>query len=486
MFKMTNKEFLVRRAAGGLLLASVLATILMLSGCGGSSNPGAGGAGGGQGGGGAQATATQVKMGDAPADRVIAFELTIGSPIVLTPSAGGANVNVPVGPNRIELSHMSGHLEPLAVLNVTQGTYSSAAITITNPEVIFLDNAGAQHKIQNNTSQTVTVTFSPALTISATAGTMNVDLSVGNSLATDALGNITGFNFSGSSFTVGTKPIAAEAEQEDDDGELEDVTGLVTSVSGSNFTMNVGQSGAQLTFAIDATTQFSDGVTNAASTLNQIVKVEGFTKSDGSLFAKEVEGLESQTGAEMEDIVVSVTGNPASSLGVLAQDGIGAGMDDTKVGANFTVDVSGAQYKVDLGNVDTSGLGGIPGSPNFPFDSSSVMAGQRVEIESSTSVPAANGTIVAEKVKLQQQALTGTVSNFVAGAGGAATFDLNLAADGSSYLTILSAQTLVHVFQQPGTDNKFGAISNGSTLRVRGLLFWTGTTFNLIARRITP
>lgn len=30
------------------------------------------------------------------------------------------------------------------------------------------------------------------------------------------------------------------------DGELEDVTGLVTSVSGSNFTMNVGQSGAQL------------------------------------------------------------------------------------------------------------------------------------------------------------------------------------------------------------------------------------------------
>jgi hypothetical protein len=425
-------------------------------------------------------------MGDAPADRVIAFELTIGNPIVLTPSGGGANVNVPVEPNRIELSHMSGHLEPVAVFNVTQGTYSSAAITITNPEVIFLDNAGVQHKIQRNTSQSVTVTFSPALTINATAGMLNVDLSVANSLATDALGNITGFNFSGSSFTVGTKPIAAEAEQEDDDGELEDVTGLVASVSGSNFTMNVGQSGAQLTFATDATTQFSDGVTSVASTLNQIVKVEGFTKSDGSLFAKEVEGLESQTGSEMEGILFSVTGTPASALDVLAQDGIGGGMDDTKVGASFTVDVTGAQYKVALGNVDTSGLGSIPGSPNFPFDASTVMAGQRVEIESASSVPAANGTIVAEKVKLQQQAITGTVSNFVSGAGGAATFDLSLAADGTSYLTLLSAQTLVHVFQQPGTDNKFGALSNGSTLRVRGMLFWTGTTFNLIARRITP
>jgi len=484
MFKATNQRS--SRVAGGSLLASILAAILMLSGCGGSSSPPVGGGGGGQGGGSSQATATQVRMGDAPADRVIAFELTIGSPILLTPSGGIAGVNVPVAANRLELSHMSGHLEPLAVLNVTQGTYSSATITIINPEVIFLDNAGVQHKIQSNSSQTVTVTFSPPVTIGANAGTLNVDLSVLNSVATDALGNITGFNFSASSFTIGTKPIAAAAEQEDDDGELEDVTGLVTSASGSNFTISVGQSGAQLTFATDATTQFNDGVTNVAGTLNQIVKVEGFTKSDGTLFAKEVEGLESHTGAEVEGIVVTVTGNPAISLDVLAQDGIGGGMDDTKVGTNFTADASGAQYKVDLGNVDTSGLGGIPGSPNFPFDSNTVMAGQRVEIESASGVPATNGTIVSEKVKLQQQALTGMVSNFAAGAGGAATFDLNLAADGSSYLTVLSAQTLVHVFQQPGTDNKFGAISNASTLRVRGLLFWTGTTFNLIARRITP
>jgi hypothetical protein len=88
-------------------------------------------------------------------------------------------------------------------------------------------------------------------------------------------------------------------------------------------------------------------------------------------------------------------------------------------------------------------------------------------------------------VKLEQQAVSGTVSNFTSGAGGAATFDLNLPNDGSSYLTILSGEVVVHVFQQPGTDNKFGAISNGSAVRVRGLLFWSGTTFNMIARRVT-
>jgi hypothetical protein len=86
---------------------------------------------------------------------------------------------------------------------------------------------------------------------------VNIDLNVANSIATDVSGNITGFNLTGSSFTFSTKPIA-NANQQDDDGELEDVTGLVTSVSGNSFTMNVGQSGAQLTFTTDNNTQFSD------------------------------------------------------------------------------------------------------------------------------------------------------------------------------------------------------------------------------------
>ena len=133
---------------------------------------------------------------------------------------------------------------------------------------------------------------------------------------------------------------------------------------------------------------------------------------------------------------------------------------------------------------DTSGLGGIPGTPNFPFDATTVVAGQRVEVESTTAVPTAGGNIIADKVKLQQQALVGTVSNFVAGSGGAATFDLNLPTD--SYLTLLAGQSVIHVFQQPGRDNRSGTITNTSTVRVRGLLFWTGTGFNMIARRITP
>jgi hypothetical protein len=41
------------------------------------------------------------------------------------------------------------------------------------------------------------------------------------------------------------------------------------------------------------------------------------------------------------------------------------------------------------------------------------------------------------------------------------------------------------VYCQPGTDlHKLGSVSSGDTVRVRGLIFFTGTSFNMIARRI--
>jgi hypothetical protein len=280
--------------------------------------------------------------------------------------------------------------------------------------------------------------------------------------------------------SISAKSVGSEDEEEDDNGELEDVRGLVTTVNGSSFTLKVGQSGATLTFTTDSTTQFEEGITSLASALNRIVKVEGFTKPDGTLFAKEVEGLEDQQGAELEGIITQISG---SMLTVTAHDGMGNGMDNNKVGATFTVSISGlsaSQFTVDKGK-SFRGLT-LPSPPNFPFDGTTIHQGQRIEVEATTGVPPAGGMITADKIKLEQQAVKGTVSNFMAGTNGAATFDLMLPAD--SHLAIISGQTVVHVTKLGGTDNRFGNIMNGSSVRVRGLLFWTGTTFNMIARRI--
>lgn len=469
-----KKSPLFRRFCQGTVVAGVLGIFLVAVGCGGGSS--AAGPNPNPGPGPGQNSAAQVKMGDAPADRVVSFEVTVG-PITMTPVSGSA-VTALATTRRLELTHLSGTNEPLALLNLPQGSYSSASIAVSSPEVSFINNVGSLVKLQPALSQTITVNFSPALTIGAGASVVNIDLSVANSLTFDAQGNVTGVSLSAASFGVSTAAVAAEDRQGHEDGELEDTTGLVASVSGSSFTMTVSNSGVSLTFSTDANTQFNDGASLATMT-NTIVTVEGLTKSDGSLYAKEVEGIENANGVEAEGLILQIAGN---QLTFVADDGMGNGFDDTKVGNSLTADISGAQFKVNKGNIDTSGIGGLPSPPNFPFDAATIHTGQRIEVESASSLSGNN--VVAEKVKLQQQALVGTVSGLPgATSSGPATFTLTVASD--SAFAMLSGKTQVAVTWQPGTDlHKLASVSNGDTVRVRGLVFFTGSSFNMIARRI--
>src|SRR4029077_18453890 len=326
----------------------LVAMIALAAGCGGGSsaaNPGptptpAAGA-----------TSTQVRFGDAPADSVIAFEVSVSS-LSLTPAGGGAAVSVAVpANNRIELTHASGKFEPFIAGNLPQGTFSAANLTLVNSELTFLSSTGTPVHINGPASASITVPLTPNLTIGTSPLVLNIDVNVANSITT-AAGVVNGIAFGPTSFTITSKAPGANNEQ-DDDREIEDVQGTVTAVNGSSFTLKL-QNGSSLTFTTDATTEFKDGVTGVAGLLNQVVTVEGFTKSDGTLFAKEVEGLENQNGGEVEGLITAISG---TTLTVTAQDGIGNGFDDTKVGATFSVNIAGlnaSKFRVKGGN----GFGG--------------------------------------------------------------------------------------------------------------------------------
>jgi hypothetical protein len=166
----------------------------------------------------------------------------------------------------------------------------------------------------------------------------------------------------------------------------------------------------------------------------------------------------------------------------MADHGSGGGMDDSKTGAMFTVDVSKAGFKADQSNLDTNGLSSLLSSANFPFDAATVHSGQRVEIDSRHAVSGTSA--VAETVKLQQQTLSGTVSGLTRGSP--TTFTLTVAPD--SAFAMLAGTTTITVYWQSGTDlhNLPHTLTNGDSVRVRGLLFFAGTKANMIARRITP
>jgi len=419
----------------------------------------------------AGANSAQVRFGDAPADSVIAFEVSV-SALSLTPAGGGSPVTVTVpANNRIELTHASGKFEPFIAGNLPQGTFSAANLTLINSELTFLSSTGTAVHINGPASSSITVPLSPNLTIGSSPLVLNIDVNVANSITTSA-GVVNGISFGPTSFNITAKAPGAAANQQDDDGEIEDVQGTVTAVNGSSFTLKAGQTGSSLTFATDSTTQFKDGVTGVAGLLNQVVTVEGFTKSDGSLFAKEVEGLESQTGAEVEGLITAISG---TTLTVTAQDGIGSGMDDTKVGASFSVNIAGlnaSKFRVKAGN----GFGGSLPNATFPFSATTIHQGQRIEVDTDVAVPPANGAISPDKINLQQQGVSGTVAN-----AATSTFDINLATD--SALRTISGQTVVHVTKTASTDSRVTVV-NGAAAQVRGLLFWNGTSWQMLARRI--
>jgi len=414
-------------------------------------------------------TSTQVRFGDAPADSVIAFEVSVSS-LSLTPAAGGAPIAVTVpASNRIELTHASGKFEPFVAGNLPQGTFSAANLTLVNSELTFLSGTGTAVHINGPASASITVPLSPNLTISGPL-VLNIDVNVAASITTVG-GVVNGIAFTPASFNITAKAPGVAGNQQDDDGEIEDVQGTVSAVNSPNFTLKL-QNGSSLTFATDGTTQFKDGVTTLASALNQVVTVEGFTRADGSLFAKEMEGLESNTGAEVEGLITAISG---TTLTVNAQGGIGNGFDDTKVGASFSVNIAGlsaSKFRVKAGN----GFGGGLPSATFPFDATTIHQGQRIEVDTNAAVPPASGAISPDKINLQQQGVSGTVANKAA-----STFDINLATD--SALRTISGQTVVHVTTNSSTDSRV-SVANGLAVQVRGLLFWNGTSWQMIARRI--
>lgn len=436
----------------------------------------------------AQQSTVQFKIGDSPADRVFAFEVTLG-PISLTPDTG-APVTILSGTQRVELSHLSATSVPLSVLSIPQGSYRSASIGVANPEITFLNSAGQVQHIEPAFNQTITIDFNPSLAISASS-VVSIDLDISKALSFDAQGNPTGVNLNAASFSVGSAAVAGNDRQSDDDGELEDTTGTITAVNGTSFTLSVTQTGAVLMFTTDANTEFRDG---ASLAVNTMVTVDGMTRMDGTLYAARVEGSEDESGAEAEGLITAVAGNPATSLTLVADEESGKGMA-SGVGSMVTANVSNAQFLVDAGDIDTAGIGGLPSAPEFPFSASTVHAGQRVQLESKESEVESSGSededggkggsLQGDKVRLQQQTLVGTVSGLQSPANaGPVTLTLTVASD--SAFAMLSGQTQVMVFWQPGTDLKnLSAVSNGQTIRVRGLVFYTGTGFNMVARRIT-
>jgi len=441
-----------------ILLAS-LGILLALTGCGGANNTLTAAAGN-----------TQVKIGDAPADSVIAFELTV-TQISLTDSTG-KSTTVFSGTREIELAHLSGTVEPMALANVPAGTYTKASINYSGAEVTYIPTAGTTPvEAHINATGTANVTPASPVTIGNGSNILSIDVNVAQSLTFDVSGNPTAVN---PVFTISSVAVPAESSENDEEsGELEDAVGTVSAAPANNaFTLTLQMTGQSATFNVTTSTQFSDGLTSFADIKQgMLVRVDATTAADGSFNAKKVELVEA-SGSEVEGFVTSTT---PTQFTLIAADGAGSGMSASNIGTTITVTVGvSTKFRANLDNIDMSGL-------TLSFGAGTDLApGQNVEVEAAAPVSA--GATTADKVTLSKQALVGTASA-VSINGSTGTFTLTLPTD-SAFAKVAGATT-VTVHQQSGTQLKgLTAVSNNSTVRVRGLLFFDGASYQFVASRI--
>ena len=430
-------------------LFSVLGSmVLYLAACGGSGNNSV------------QLTGTPLTLqtGDALNDQIAKFELTINS-IVLTGAGGTADTaNLLSGPAEVEFSHQAGTFEPLSLAHVPPGTYSGATITVSNAEVVAMVGGVATKLTASLSSSSVSVTFSPNVTVGSSPMFLNFDLDLANSVT-----------ISGTSatitpkFNVSTSTVASDENNErEDDGEIDDVHGSVTAIAAPNFTIQTRTT--TITFATDANTRFHDGISQLSDLkVGDIVEVEAATKSDGTRLATSVEREGDHNGEEAEGLISNLD-SPLSKITIVHQ------MDSTGTSNSpVTVDVG-----VNAGTVFSVRFDKLNVSAPPLFDANHIGKGQRIEIDSSS----ASAPLLASKVKLREQALIGTVA--ASPVPTSSGFTLNVSP--TSAFGTLSGATSVPVTFANGADLRTTP-APGATIRVRGLVFVNGTTYTMIAVR---
>ena len=432
----------------------------------------------------ANATSVLVNMGDSPSDPVMALSMTVSA--MSFTNSSGTSVAALSSPMTLEMLHLMGTMQAVAMPKLPQGTYTQMSATISSALVTYVDPT--THNIVQKTvngPMTANIPLSPAFTVGIPAMIMNLDMDVASSVSFDASGNV--------SMTPTFRPFANEATANATDpehGGMMHLIGSVNSTSGNSFGMST-LAGLQFNMTASSGTQFQ-GMGGMGSMGNgMILMVNAMLQPDGSINTQNIQHMMDRGGSLAMGTVSSTTGAPVTQLSLVPMDGIGSGMMSSVLADGMTIAVGpGTTYSIDKGGVDTNVL---PFTPMF--DATHVFAGQLVSSASTSGMSGSGGmmggwmggmtnagTQNASAMQLEPQGLNGTVSNYIASAG-TATFTLTIASD--SVFTKLTGATSVTVFQQTGTQLRdLTSVTKASTVHVRGLLFLDSGIYKMVATRI--
>jgi hypothetical protein len=149
-------------------------------------------------------------------------------------NASGGTLSVVSSSTPVEMMHLMATGDPISVMNVPQGTYSGATMSISSATVIYMDPTTMQ-LVQKPVSgpMNATVNFNPSLTVGTTPMVLNLDMNMASSVSIDQSGNVT----MTPTMTATTNPCCTGNSQDPEDGGMEHMIGTVMNSSGNSFSI---------------------------------------------------------------------------------------------------------------------------------------------------------------------------------------------------------------------------------------------------------
>jgi len=424
--------------------------------------------------------------GDAPLCSVISFRVTITG-LTLTPQSGSSSVSVLPGGNplRVDFSSLMDFATMFSLSNVPPGTYNALGITLSNPQLTYLDTSTSPSAFKtiapSMTSLSVNLGFSPALTI-ASNGTVALQLDF-NLLNSVALG-------SSNQFTVTPTFTANLASPSGANGfaQFDDLSGLVQSVNtGSTNPSFVGSftisrpNAPTLTVNVSSSTTFAGVPGLSALAAGTFVEMDAFLDANANIVANTVaaEAQEDQTGDEaaFTGLITSVTpqSGKATQFTLLVQE------------ENPDVSSRVALFSLLTVSIDplstTFGLTAQAADfADFSYGPSNLAVGQRVVVHG--TLPSGTGvaqSATARAIFLRLQSILGNLSTnpstpvVVANDGVSGGFTMVPCSPlfQPAQITVLAAQQTAFV----GISNLYSLNNPGvHFLLVKGLLFYKQDT----------
>jgi len=423
--------------------------------------------------------------GDTPYCGAISFTLTVTG-LTLTPQSGSSPVSIlPSGTAlTVDFASLMDFATMLSRASVPAGIYSSLGITLSNPQLTYLDTSTTPPTFKTiapfMSSLNVNLDFTPALTIaSGSTLALELDFNLLNSLTAGANNEFTVTP----TFSAGQ----AAASGSGDFAQFDDLSGLVQSVSTSSsnpayagsFTLS-SPNAQTFTVYTNNSTSFA-GVSGLGSlTAGTFVEMSAVLDSSANIVANNVVAEAQENAASGEaafsGLIASVTrqsGN-AAQFSLLVQQESPSVTSTVAQLSLLTVDVDSAtSFGVADPAADFAG---------FAFGPASLAVGQRVVVHG--TLPGNSGTAqsaTARSIFLGLQSVLGNLSTNPAtpvtvasdGVDGGFTLVPCSPLFGSGPITVLAGQQTGYV----GLAN-LGSLNNqgGHFLLVKGLLFYQPTT----------